>query len=497
MRRPNRLLALCSLLLLGLTAATAEESATDHFLQGRKLLEATNYAAALDAFQKANTLKPDLPEVQYGMGACLNALGRHTEAKGMLEAAFRLLQNRPRTVGSNWGPIDIGYYALLADIQANLNEFEAAVATIGKYVVPATRAGGPAQPIETLNTVKKSLSGKLVASGLKCLGSSDLDCARRAFVQAETLQPATSETLLTIARGALAQADRVSGTTDEDKAKEIELYRTAVGFSRRLAATESGTPEAKRVLARALSGTKDAKDHQESIGILTSLWEASAGQREPDSSILLDLTTGYLNGEDWDLAVKTASKFIQAAPEGSRAQGFCKRSFAYYRLGQFQNALDDGPKCTNSDGTPRQLRHLELARREIDRRKTVEAAAASAQKQSLESECAQLNQEVQWARMVQNPELGVLVPIIARLESGRARCKGHLQNADTSELCRSGVFTASNPANLSTASPDELKELETLTTRFLKLCEPSLGERQRVEVRDALRRIGGKPATSH
>src|SRR5881409_614566 len=139
LRLPNLLLALFSLLVVGATAATAEENATDHFLQARKLLGEGNYTSALDAFQKADSLKPDLPEIQFGLGACLNALGRYAEAKERLQAAFRLLENRPRTVGSNWGPIDIGYYALLADIQANLNEFESAVETIGKYVAQASQ----------------------------------------------------------------------------------------------------------------------------------------------------------------------------------------------------------------------------------------------------------------------------------------------------------------------------------------------------------------------
>src|SRR5206468_11950360 len=141
---------------------TAEENATDHFLQGRKLLEGGNYTVAIDEFQKANALKPDLPEVHYGIGACLNALGKYAEAKEKLEGAFRLLQNRPRTVGSNWGPIDIGYYALLADIQANLNESEGAVETINRYVIPDSRGTNQAKAIETLSTVKRSLATKIV-----------------------------------------------------------------------------------------------------------------------------------------------------------------------------------------------------------------------------------------------------------------------------------------------------------------------------------------------
>lgn len=493
MRPPARLLS--PLLLFCLTSATAGENATDHFLLGRKLLEEKSYAAAFDEFQKANELKPDLPEVQYGMGACLSALGKYPEAKEKLQGAFSLLQDRPRTVGSNWGPIDIGYYALLADIQANLGESEAAVETINKYMVPDARGSDQAQAIETLNTVKKGLSGKLLFNAQKCLGSGDLDCVRRALAQAEKLQPVTSETLMSIARGSLTQAERASAMTDEDKAKRSELYRMAVEFARRISAMESGSKEAKRVLSRALSGTKDSKDYQEAVTILTSLVEAPVGQEPPDRSILLDLTTVYMNGEEWDLAAKAASKFVELAPEATRAEGFCKRSYAFYRLGQYQNSLDDASKCTNADGTPRQLRHLDLCRREIEKGKAAEAIAA-AQKESLGTECTQLNREVQWATATQNPELDVLVPIIARLESGKARCKGHLGNADTSELCRAGIYTASNPANLSTAKPAELKGLETTTAKFLKLCEAFLNEHQKSDVRDALNRISGKPSTS-
>jgi len=488
---PFALLCLFSLF----NGATAEENATDHFLQGRKLLEQQNYTAALGEFQKADALKPDLPEVQYGLGACLNALGKFQEAKGKLEAAFRLLQNRPRVVGANWGPIDIGYYAMLADIQANLGESDAAVDTVAKYKLPDSKGSDQTKAGETLKTVKKGLSAKLIANGLKCLGSGDLECGRRAFAQAEKLESATPETLLAIAKGVLSLADRMSVTTDDERAKRSDLCRMAADVTRRLPASELEKPEAKRVLARALSGTKNSSDYQQSIKILTALWDSSQTQKPPDTSILLELTTGYLNGEEWELGARSATKFIEIAPAESRAQGYCKRSFAEYKLGHFQNALDDGAKCTNADGTPRQLKHLELSRQEIQKQKAAEANA-TAQKAAIENECMQLSKEIEWAKAVQDPDLDALVPIIARLESGKAKCKGHLENADLSEICRAGIHTASNPANLSLAKAEELKGLETLTSKYMKLCGAYLTEKQKADVQDALKRIASNLSTS-
>ena len=488
----RRLILLTSFLLLFcLAAVAAGDNATDHFLKGRSLLQEKNFTAALEEFQKANELKPDLPEVSWGMGACLNALGKFPEAKAKLESAFHILENRPRTVDSNWGPIDVGYYALLADIHVNLNEPEAAVETIGKFSVP-DKGLGRVQALETLKTVKKDLSTKLVANGARCLGSNDLDGARLSFAQAEKLQPMTTESLQTIARGALAQADRVAAITDEDKAKKTELYRMAIEYLRRLPATESGSPEVKRMLGRALSGTRDSKDYQEAVRVLTALSEAPAGQPAPDPTILLDLATAYLNGEDWDAAVKTASKFIQIAPESARGQGYCKRSFAYYKQGQFKSSIEDGSKCTNADGTPRQLKHIELCRRELDKQKEV-AAVAAAQKAALQDECTQLNRELRWVKVNPNPEVTALVPIIAHLESARAKCKGLVEEMETSELCRTGIYMASNPANLASATAEELKDLETSTTKYLKLCDAHLNDRQKADVRDALKRISGNP----
>ncbi len=410
--------------LLCCLPALAGEDADAHLKQGQKLFQEKNFAGALEEFQQADKLMPDQPPLYSWMAACLNAQKRYPEAKEKAEKALSLLRSQPGMLLSNAGALDIGYYSLLAEIQAHLHDFDAAIGTLNEYPLPEGWRENRKQEMEKLDAAKASLQGKMLLVGFECLGSRDAACARKALEKANTLRPVTPEVLLSMAKESLAQADKAPAATDEDKNRKTELYRLASDLIGQLPEAERAKPEAQRVAARVLSGMKGPGDYQKAITILKSLWERSASQEKPDTSILLDLAAAYSNGEDWEGVIKTASEYIQRSPNSPGGPGYCWRSFGNYRLGQCQKTLEDGPKCTNPDGTPRQLKYVDYCRQELEKQKAAAERVAVASKEEIKTKCQQLKTNADWARTNPDAEMTDLVTVIGDFEAGKIEVQG-------------------------------------------------------------------------
>jgi tetratricopeptide (TPR) repeat protein len=489
------------LLVLALAvAAAAQESEADPYKEGMRLFEEKDYAAALEQFKKADAVLPNEPLIYSWMGACLNALGKYSEAEERLKAAFVLLkeeQIRAVEQGASAPPIDIGYFALLAGIQVSLHQFERAVETFQGYVLVEDGSEKAAKAKEALDLARRDLVSKLARIGVECLNADDLVCARTAFEQADVLHHTTPSVLESVAKETWDQAEKAPGATDADKAHKAELQQTAVKASR-LWVDGAGSREAQRQLAKALSGTKTQAGYEEASRILTSLWEGYGDPSQRDASIQLDLALAQAGLEHWQPMADAASTFIKLNPNDPLGQAYCMRSFARFKLGKCKEAIEDGEHCKNADGTPRPLKHLDACRDRLTR----EAAAVQAQKDAtLERECAHLYDRGKWAR---NSLGGVpiedLVQVIAEYQANEAKCASYLdsfEKEDTgqafsspiSELCDAGAKEASSPLNLSMRSKEELEALRDHIMELTTVCKSRLDAAQVTAVQGGLQKV--------
>ncbi len=497
-----RRLGILWLSLSCLAAAAADEPPPEPFMEGQRLFQESRFAEALVQFEEANLRYPDEPRVLSWLGASQNQLGRHAEAKASLERAFALLHDQQALaegVGQPVTPIDLNYHALLAGIETNLGQFEEAVATLQAYTVADDGTETAAAAAQALDGARAALKSQIVAAGAGCLRSRDLDCARRAFAQAEILQPATPPVVEAIARGALSQAERAVGETDEDKATRVALYEQAVDVCRLwLEAAGAGSTEARRVLAKALAGSKKPEAFREAIEILTSLWDGAADPAQRDGSIQLELAAAHAALEQWQPMLASASAFIEHGPEDPLGQGYCLRSFAQYRLGQCEPAIADGERCRNTDGTTRTLRHVDACKERLAKQQA-EIAAAN-REAVLRRDCTHLYDRIKWVRNSLEVPIEDLVELIDDLGGGEARCASYLEEWERKEaghgfapaapeLCGAGVRPASSPLNLSARSREQLEQLLGQTRQFLELCRPSLAAGQIQAVEGGMQRI--------
>ena len=88
----------------------------------------------------------------------------------------------------------------------------------------------------------------------------------------------------------MAQAEKLPGTTDEEKAKKIDLCRMAVDFSRRLPATESSTPEAKRLLAQADAQIDESVRLKQQLMDEIAVWMKEASVTQAVAAEVLQVT---------------------------------------------------------------------------------------------------------------------------------------------------------------------------------------------------------------
>lgn len=477
--RPGlRALAALCLLFWTLQATAQQEDANTHFKQGQTLFDAKQYDQALVEMKKVVEMAPNEPLGHAGVAACLNQLKQYPEAKKSLDEAFRLLQAQRATIYAAFVPIDIYYYALMADIDVNLHQFAEAVKALEGYTQQRMKEADKLNAPKALEAPKSALRTRLIAVGANCLDSGDLECGRGAFAQAMAMPPVATESVLRIAKESLNSAEAAPASTDQEKATKTALFQLAVEYFNRLPEVDRNAPETLRAYARALSGTQNPQDYDKAVQLLKS---------STDSAAQLDLTAVYSNHENWEQVVSTATAYLQAAPKDART-AYCRRSFAYFKLKNCAQALEDGAKCTNADGSPRQAAYMDYCRSEGTRKATVETAN---HENTTERDCLRLASLGEYAAQSEVP-LVESVDILSKLEASKSKCKGYLEKVDVSAICKAHVNEAKNPLNLSTMSKDDLKTLHDKTGLFLKLCSPSLDEGQKSAVSGAISTLAAK-----
>ena len=497
------ILVLPIVLLAG--ASPAESDANQHYVEGQRLFGEKNFEAALGEFKQADALIPKEPQVYSWIGACLNELGQYAEAEQRLEAAFEALREVQRQAvlrQREAPPIDLNYFTLLALIRVNLHEFDQAVETIGSFSFTDDGSEGATKAKQALEVSKQTLRARLVAVGSECLRSGDLDCARNALTQADVLYRVTPSARESLARESATRAEKAPATTDEEKAKRAQLFELAVQAGRLWVEEASASPEAQRLLAKSLVGIKTREGCEEAVRILTTLWESSPDPAQRDSSIQLDLYLAQAGLEQWEFAAASASTFIELNPDDARGQGYCVRSFAQFQLGRCSEAVDDGARCKNADGSPRQLKHVEVCEQRQAKQEADKAAAtARAQEAELERRCTHLYEQVRWARNVLGDiPLEDVVDILNDLRAREAACKTFLDAAEKRDsgkgfsspvptLCAAGAKVAGHPLNLSMRSKPELEALRAKTQEFMRVCKSSLDASQVASVEGGLRVI--------
>ena len=87
-------------------AALDDADPQPHFLLGIIHLDKTDHRAALDAFEKANSLNPDNPDILLNLGMSMKEFGRFDEAREQFERAI--------SIDENFAP---GYYNLVSIVQ--------------------------------------------------------------------------------------------------------------------------------------------------------------------------------------------------------------------------------------------------------------------------------------------------------------------------------------------------------------------------------------------
>jgi tetratricopeptide (TPR) repeat protein len=469
-----------------LLAQDVQDPGVDHFREGEKYFGMQDYGRALEEFRKADEIVPGDATIHSWLAACLNALGRPAEAKEHIETAFEVLEEIRRRDETE-PPIAMGFYALLGEIQINLRQYDEAVRTILSYEVPDPQN---AELVVAADGMRKGARAKLVHAGIQCLKAADVECAKSAFSQADVLDPDAPPAVQAVAKDALSRATRAPFTTDEEKASKAELYTLAIAAGRLWVQTASNESiEAQRVLVKALSGTKSKEGYQEAASILTAIAQGQdAAARDP--SIHLDLATVYTGLEDWEQVITAASAAIDAAPEDPLGEGYCKRSYAKYRLGKCPEAIEDGARCKGSDGSPRPLRHVDTCKQ---RQADQHAKVVADREANLRAECGYLEDRVRWAVEESNLSLDDLVEVIRDFQANVGRCAPYFEapvgTGSAATLCAAGVDPASYPLNLSARSRDELEQLRVRIEDFASLCKSSLDATQIAGVNGGLQKV--------
>jgi tetratricopeptide (TPR) repeat protein len=479
-----------AILLLGATPLDPAEI-DRQFNEGQRLFGEKDFAGALKAFETVDEYVPNEPRVYSWIGACLNELGRYQEAEERLEDAFSLLRGIQGDT-----PIDLGYYTLLAGIQANLGEYEQAVATLESYRLPQ---GGddPAKAEQALASAKQTLAAKMVAAGGECLRTGNLDCARVTFTQADALLQATPSVREAMARDLLVKAAKAPDGTDEEKAKKKELEASAIAATRLWVETAGDrAPEANRLLAKALVDTKEKEAYAEAIGILTRL-QQEQDPAKPDATLLLDLAVAQGGLEQWDEMVASSSRYIELEPNDSLGKGHCLRSFAQFQLGKCQETVDDGAQCRNPDGSPRSLTHVDACKQRFAKIEALKDAAQEQQRRTtIARKCGYLHEKLKWARgAIGGIALDDLVSILQDYTASESDCRAYLESHESGfkspmpQLCAAGVETTSSPANLAMQSKETLEALREQTRKYLTLCRGHLDAGQTKGVEGGLLKI--------
>jgi tetratricopeptide (TPR) repeat protein len=475
--------------IIGLVAlsVTFAQVLVDHYKEGQRLFGEQKYAEALKEFQEADALVPDDPAINSWIGATYNALGKYPEAKQRLQAAFKLLEDQQKILASQnqpVPPIDLTYYALLASVQSSLGEFEPAVQTILSYKIP-DGVEDPKKAQEAVDAAKRGLYAKIVAAGVECMNAKNVECVKSTFKQADLLDPTPPSAVETIATEALKKAARAPATTDPEKAAKAELYRSALEVGRMWTQAEPGNLEAQRYMARASAGLKSKEGYEEAARILTALWSASGEKR--DAQVQIDLASAYAGLEDWDGVLTASSTAIETDP--SNPEGYCKRSYAQYRLGKCDEAIEDGRHCKTPDGKPQA--HVQACSDRLAR----EAAQVEAQRNaSTQHDCDAVQRNVEWAlESAGQVALEDLINVIQDFKSAKDRCASHFKapvgSNSGAELCEAGVQSASYPLNLSSRSKAELEKLKKQIEEFHAICKPNLDDTQIAGVQGGISKI--------
>ena len=491
--------------LLG--APPARSDANDNFAEGQRLFNEKKFEAALEQFKEADALVPNEPRVYSWIAACLNELGRYAEAEKRLQGALEIIRESQKQDASKLvtvPPIDVGYFQLLALIQTNLHEYEKARATLDTYKFNDDGSEDAKNTKQALATAKQTIRARMVVIGTECVKTGDLECTRKAFSQAEAIQRSNPPLLETVARDAVAKADREPNKTDEEKANRAKQFDVAVKTTRMWVAEAPSSPDAQRLLAKALAGGRTKEGCEEATKVLNALWDASSDPAKRDSTIQLDLAVAQYCLENWDQAAAAASSFIALNPDDPRGRGYCLRSSAQFQLGRCPETIEDGAKCKNADGTPQQLPQVEacqkhLAQVEITRKEAQDRAQAA----NLQARCSHLYERVKWARSpLGDIPLVDVIDVLNDLRANEAPCRSIMEDAEKKysgksftspvpQLCASGAKIASYPYNLSALKKDDLETLRTQTLELKKLCKASWDATQAASVESGLKIIDG------
>ena len=476
--------------IIGIVAlsVTFAQVLVDHYKEGQKFFGEQKFAEALKAFQEADALVPDDPAINSWIGATYNALGKYPEAKQRLQTAFRLLEDQQKILASQGQPvppIDFTYYALLASIQTSLGEYEPAVQTLLSYKIPEG-VEDPQKAQKALDAAKKALYDKIVEAGVECMNAKNVDCAQSTFKQADLLDPAPPSAVETIATEALKKAARAPGTTDAEKTAKAELYKSALEVGRMWAEAEPRNLETQRFLARASMGIRSKEGYEEAARILTALWNGSE-EKERDAKVQIDLATAYAGLEDWNAVLTASSAAIETDP--TESDGYCKRSYAQYRLGRCNEAIEDGQRCKTPDGKPQA--HVQAC---SDRLAREAAHVAEQQNASMKHDCDSVQRNVQWAlESAGQVALEDLVSVIRDFKANKDKCASHFEAPvgpnSGAELCEAGVQSASYPLNLSSRSKAELEKLRKQIEEFHAICKPNLDDTQVAGVQGGINKV--------
>jgi tetratricopeptide (TPR) repeat protein len=476
--------------IIGLVAlsVTFAQVLVDHYKEGQRLFGEQKYAEALKEFQEADALVPDDPAINSWIGATYNVLGKYAEAKQRLQTAFKLLEDQQKILASQnqpVPPIDLTYYALLANVQASLGEYEPAVQTILSYKIP-DGVEDPKKAQQAVDAAKKGLYDKIVAAGVKCMDAKNVECLKSTFKQADLLDPAPPSAVEAIATEALKKAARAPATTDPEKAEKAGLYKSALEVGRMWAQADPTNLEAQRYMAKASMGMKSKEGYEEAARILTSLWNG-CDEKQRDAQVQIDLASAYAGLEDWNAVLTASSTAIET--DSSNSEGYCKRSYAQYRLNKCEEAIEDGQHCKTPDGKPQP--HVKAC---TDRLAQQAAQVAAQQNASTQHDCDAVQRNVEWAlESAGQVALEDLINVIQDFKAAKDKCASHFKSPvgpnSGAELCDAGVQSASYPLNLSSRSKAELEKLKKQIEEFHAICKPNLDDTQIAGVQGGISKI--------
>ncbi len=474
------------------------------YADGQQFFAEKKFTEALANFEQVGTAVPNDSRIDSWIAACLNELGRFPAAKDRLEMVIQRLQDdriRARDQGKDPEPIDVGYFTLLARVQANMKEFDRAIETLEAFTFQDDGSEGANSTKAALDTARKILKTQFAAAGAECLRSGDIDGTRRALTQAERVHPATPTTREWLARDSLARAEQAPGASDEERAAKSKLYQAAVAASRLWLEEAAAAPApAQRVLADALLGTKTREGYGETLTLLGPLaTDLEAISPTLEASRALDIASAHTGLEQWDLALDAAAKSIKLDPADPLGRAYCLRSYAHYQLGRCPEAVTEGRSCKNPDGSPRQLRHVEICEQ---REAKLDADQAAAAEDKRKRKCNTVYARVQWAKSFLNTvALDDLLEIAKQFRASEQSCRAEFDAAERAasggafsspmpEFCPTGAKAASSPLNLASKPREELEALRKTTEEFLELCGPSLDSTQIAGVKGAIGRVG-------